>query len=154
VPSPVTRFPFPWFLARFSRHAGICVLIATVLAACGGGYPSSPGGSGGGGGGGGGAAGPIGATVTIANGRVSPAAVTVTVGQSVNFVNQDGRTRNISSDPHPDHTQCPAVTVGNLANGQSRATAALTVARTCGYHDHDDPDNPNVKGTITVVAGS
>jgi plastocyanin len=127
------------------------ITLAAVLAACGGGSPSEPGG-GGGGGGGGGQAGPIGATITIANGRVTPTAVTVTVGQSVNFVNNDGRSRNISSDPHPDHNQCPAVTVGNLSNGQSRATSALTVIRTCGFHDHDDPDNGNLKGQVIVTA--
>ena len=143
---------------RLVRHAFTSTVLAALLAAaCGGGSPSSPGGGsgGGGGGGGGGAAGPIGATVTIANGRVTPASVTITLGQSVNFVNQDGRVRNVSSDPHPDHNQCPSLnSVGNLNNGQARATAAFTTARTCTYHDHDDPDNPNVKGTVVITAGS
>ena len=138
---------------RLIRKAVFSAAIAALVAACGG-SPSSPsGGSGGGGGGGGGGGqpGPIGATITIANGRVNPTAVTVSLGQSVNFVNNDGRVRNISSDPHPDHNQCPAVTVGNLNNGQTRATAALTVARTCGFHDHDDPDNGNLKGQIIIT---
>ena len=121
-----------------------------ALAACGGGGngPTQPGG--GGGGGGGGTPGPSGATVTIANGRVTPTSVTITAGQSVTFVNQDGRTRNISSDPHPEHTQCPALTIGNLANGQTRLSSALTTPRTCGYHDHDDPDNPSMKGQVII----
>ena len=132
---------------RFALTAGA---LATVLAACGGDSPSAPGG-GGGSGGGPGTAGPIGATITIQNGRVNPSTVTVTVGQSVNFVNQDGRVRNMTSDPHPEHNQCPALNVGPLNNGQTRATGALTVVRTCGFHDHDDPDNGNVKGSIVIV---
>ncbi len=92
-----------------------------------------------------------GATITIANGRVSPAEVTINAGQTVTFVNNDGRTRNVSSDPHPSHTDCPAVNaVGNLANGQSRQTAAFTSRRTCGFHDHDDPGNANVRGQIII----
>jgi plastocyanin len=134
---------------RVVRWAVISASLA--LAACGGGGgngPTQPGG--GGSGGGGGTPGPSGATVTIANGRVTPSSVTISLGQSVTFVNQDGRTRNISSDPHPEHTQCPALTIGNLANGQTRLSSALTVARTCGYHDHDDPDNLLMKGTVII----
>jgi plastocyanin len=119
-----------------------------VLAACGGGggNPTTPGG----GGSGGGATGPSGATVTIANGRVAPTSVTISVGQSVTFLNQDGRSRNISSDPHPDHNQCNELNVGNMANGQSRVSAAFNVRRTCGFHDHDDPDNAGMKGQVII----
>jgi plastocyanin len=128
-------------------HA-IGAALAAALAACGGGSPAAPGG--GGGAPGAGAPGPSGATVTIANGRVTPASVTVTVGQSVTFVNNDGRVHNVSSDPHPAHTNCTALNIGNLSNGQTRLTGAFTTARTCTYHDHDDPDNANLKGTIVI----
>lgn len=121
--------------------------ILSVSTACGGGNsPTSPGT-----GTGAGTPGTSGATITIANGRVTPAEVTINTGQTVMFVNNDGRTRNVSSDPHPSHTDCPAINaIGNLANGQSRQTNALTAARTCGFHDHDDPDNANVRGRIIV----
>lgn len=125
------------------------VVAMTAFAACGGGG----GGNGGpiGPGTGGGTPGPIGATITIANGRVTPASVTITVGQSVNFVNNDGAVRNVSSDPHPVHTDCPALNaVGNISNGQTRATNAFTSARVCGFHNHDDPDNNNLKGSIDI----
>lgn len=140
----------PWIF-RNIRYASGSAALAVLLAACGGDSPSAPGG-GGGSGGGPGTSGPIGATITIQNGRMNPSTVTVTVGQSVNFVNSDGRVRNVSSDPHPDHNLCTAMNVGNLNNGQSRATGALTVVRTCGFHDHDDPDNGNLKGSVIVVA--
>ena len=138
---------------RLVRHTLTSAAIAVTLAACGGGSPSSPGGGGSGGGGGGGTGnpGPSGASITIANGRVTPATVTITVGQSVTFVNNDGRVRNPNSDQHPDHRDCPGLNIWPLNNGQSRISGALTVARTCGYHDHDDPDNANLKGQVIII---
>lgn len=140
----------PWVF-RNIRYATVTAALAVLAAACSSDSPSSPGG-GGGSGGGPGTAGPIGATITIQNGRMNPSTVTVTVGQSVNFVNSDGRSRNVSSDPHPDHNQCTAMNVGNLNNGQTRPTGALTVVRTCGFHDHDQPDDANLKGSVVIVA--
>jgi plastocyanin len=124
----------------------VAVGALAALAACGGGdSPTNPGNTGGG------SPGPSGATITIANGQLSPSQVTVAVGQSVTFVNNDGRSHNVSSDPHPNHTDCPPVNaVNNLSNGQTRLTNAFTTARTCGFHDHDDPDNANLKGRITI----
>jgi plastocyanin len=118
-----------------------------AFAACGG--SSSPNGPGGPPSGG--SPGPSGATITIANGRVTPSEVTITVGQSVTFVNNDATGHNVSSDPHPNHTDCPAINaVGNLGTGQTRATNALTSARVCTFHDHDLPDTGNLKGRITI----
>jgi plastocyanin len=124
----------------------LAVTALVVVAACGGGGTGSPTGPGGGG-----APGVSGATITIANGRVNPSEVTIAVGQSVTFVNNDGSVRNISSDPHPVHTDCPQINViGNLSNGQSRLTNAFPSARSCGFHNHDDPDNGNFKGRIII----
>ena len=126
----------------------ILAVVALVgAAACGGGGNGSPTGPGNTGG----APGPSGATITIANGRVTPSEVTITVGQSVTFVNNDGAVRNISSDPHPVHTDCPQINaVGNLSNGQTRLTNAFPAARSCGFHNHDDPDNTNFRGRINI----
>jgi len=137
---------------RLARHLFTSLALALLLTACSSSSPNGPGGSGGGSSGGGpGNPGPSGASITIANGRVTPASVTVSVGQSVTFVNSDGRTRNMNSDPHPEHNQCPALNVGPISNGQSRLSGALTTARTCSYHDHDDPDNASIKGTVIIV---
>ena len=123
------------------------VLVAGLLAgfaACGGGDDSTPTGPGS-------TPGPSGATITIADGRVTPASVTINVGQSVTFINNNGRGHNVTSDPHPNHTDCPAINaVGNMTNGQTRLTNALTTARTCGFHNHDDPDNANFRGSIVI----
>jgi plastocyanin len=92
------------------------------------------------------------ATVTIsATGAVSPKSVTIAVGGRVTFVNQHSQFHEMQSDPHPDHTDCPPMNaVGSLAPGQSRQTGVFSTARTCGYHDHGDPDNNNLKGSIVI----
>lgn len=122
-------------------------LLASVMVACGGGGSSTPTGPGGGGSSG---PGPVGATVTITASGVSPGSVSINVGQSVMLVNNDSKTHEISSNPHPVHTDCPALNFGSLAAGQSRTSDALTTARTCGYHDHLDPTNAAWQGQVTV----
>lgn len=120
------------------------------LVACGSGYnsptePTRPPVSG--------TPGPVGATVTIgANGAVSPSQVAVSVGQSVAFVNSHNQRHDMTSDPHPLHTDCPQLNaVGILNAGQSRNTNAFPAPRTCGYHDHENPDNNNLKGQIVIT---
>jgi hypothetical protein len=57
----------------------------------------------------------------------------------------------MTSDPHPEHEDCPEInTVGPLSTGQSRETGNLNIVRTCGFHDHDDPDNVSVRGRIII----
>jgi plastocyanin len=118
-----------------------------ALGACGGGgSPSSPSspitGS----------PGPVGATVTIgANGSISPVQVTITAGQSVAFVNNDSRVHDMTSDPHPTHTDCPQTNaVGLISPGQSKNTNAFTSSRTCGFHDHGNPENTALQGRIVI----
>lgn len=126
-----------------------------VMSACGGGSPTSP--SGGGSGSSvvvrsTGSVGASGATITIgANGAVSPTQVSVAVNQSVTFVNNDSRSHDMESDPHPQHTACPSIAnVGLLQPGQSKTTFGFANSGTCGYHDHDNSDTASLKGTIVV----
>lgn len=136
-------------MTRANRLLAVQLLAAGMvagLAGCGGDSGGSPTGPPPGG-----SPGPSGATITIANGRVTPSSVTIAVGQSVTFVNNDGQARNVTSDPHPVHTDCPQINaVGNLANGATRLTQAFPASRSCGFHDHDDPDNANRRGTIVI----
>jgi plastocyanin len=95
--------------------------------------------------------GAIGATVTITASGVSPKSVTISPGQRVNFVNNDSRAHDVASDPHPIHTDCPEINiVGTLTVNQSRATGNMNTARTCGFHDHMDPSNASLQGSIQV----
>ena len=40
--------------------------------------------------------------------------------------------------------------VGFVASAQSGQTSVLNIARTCGFHDHNQPSNTNLQGTIQV----
>jgi plastocyanin len=133
---------------EFMHRRAIAVLAVIVLAACGGG------------GGGGSTGGPTAPntppvdtpfviTITSA-GVVSPREIRVPLGAQVNFVNNDSRSHQMTSDPHPTHTDCPPVTVGIVAPGQTRSTGVLNVARTCGYHDHDRDFDDDLRGRIVV----
>jgi plastocyanin len=91
------------------------------------------------------------ATVTIANNTVSPTTIVVPRGTQVTFVNNDNRSHDVQSDPHPEHTDCPEIgQVGFLNPGQSRQTGNLNIARTCGYHDHSAPDVKSLLGSIVI----
>ena len=86
-----------------------------------------------------------------AAGVLTPNQITVSPGSRVLFINNHSHTHQVTSDPHPEHTDCPEINqVGLLASGQSRETGNLNTVRTCGLHDHDDPDNAALKGHIII----
>jgi plastocyanin len=119
------------------RVLSLCLLAA----ACGGGSspttPSTPGSTQ--------------PTFTISSSGVSPKEFTVSPGTRVLFVNNDSRSHQVGSDPHPEHTDCPEINqVGLLSPGQRRETGNLNGVRTCGFHDHDNPDNAALRGRIVV----
>ena len=91
-------------------------------------------------------------TITIGSGGVaSPKDLTVPQGTRVLFVNNDSRRHDMTSDDHPDHLECPPLNqVGVLTPGQSRESGNLNTVRTCGYHDHDDPNDRNLQGSIII----
>jgi len=139
---------------RILGAQAIAVGALIVLAACGGSSPTSP--SGGGSGSvvvrSTGSVGTVGATITIgANSAVSPTQVTIATGQSVTFVNNDSRSHDMESDPHPAHTACPSIAnVGLLQPGQSKTTFGFANSGSCGYHDHNNSDNTSLQGRIVV----
>src|SRR5581483_1192449 len=62
-------------------------------------------------------------TITISNSTVSPKNIRVSRGAQVTFVNNDNKSHNMTSDPHPEHTDCPEINqVGFLNGGQQRQT--------------------------------
>jgi hypothetical protein len=128
---------------RTGTLAAVLAIAIACASACGGSSspntPSSPG------------PGNSGPTITITSTGVSPKVITVPQGSQVTFVNNDVKTRWMYSDPHPEHTDCPEINqVGALDPGQRRQTGNLNTIRTCGYHDHQDPSNASVKGSIVI----
>ena len=92
-----------------------------------------------------------GSTITIETSGVTPKNLQVAPGAQVTFVNNDSLNHEMTSDPHPEHTDCPAINqVGVIVPGQTKQTGNLNTARTCGYHDHSDAQNPAWQGRITV----
>lgn len=90
-------------------------------------------------------------TITITSSGASPRNVQIALGTRVLFVNNDSRSHNMTSDPHPSHTDCPDINqVGFLTTGQSRETGNFVTARTCGFHDHDMPSQGNLIGQIVI----
>lgn len=90
-------------------------------------------------------------TITITSSGASPRNIAVNVGSRVLFINNDTRAHNMVSDPHPDHMDCPDINqVGFLNPGQSRETGNLVTARTCGFHDHDNPSQATLNGQIVI----
>jgi plastocyanin len=90
-------------------------------------------------------------TITISNNAVCPQNITVPRGTQVTFVNSDSRTHEMTSDPHPEHSDCTEINaVGNLVPGQRRETSNLVVAKRCGFHDHIAFDVKALQGSITI----
>ena len=90
--------------------------------------------------------------ITISTGGVaSPKELTVPPGTRVLFLNNHSRRHDMTSDPHPDHLDCPELNqVGVLNPGQSRESGNLVTVRSCGFHDHDEPTNVNLRGSIII----
>jgi hypothetical protein len=85
----------------------------------------------------------------VQNNAICPQAITITRGGQLTIINQDSRSHDMTSDEHPDHLDCPEINqVGFLGSGQSRETGNLVAIRTCGFHDHNAPDNASLKGHI------
>lgn len=134
------------------KRKGSLALVAAGVAitvACGGGgggygAPSAPSGP----------AGTQAATIRITSAGVSPKEVKIDIGGQVTFVNEDTRSHQMMSDPHPMHTGCPEINqVGDLAPGQSRATAVFSASRNCGFHDNRQDSVTALRGNIVIGQG-
>ena len=89
--------------------------------------------------------------ITITANGVSPKNIVILAGSQVTFTNDDTRTHDMQSDPHPEHNDCPELAqVGFLRPGESRQSGNLNTIRTCGYHDNSHEEDARLRGTITI----
>lgn len=84
--------------------------------------------------------------VTLTANGYSPKTLTIKVGDTVTWLNKSGEMGNVSSDPHPAHTDFPALNLGRFGDGE-KLTLTFTEAGTHGYHNHL---NAEETGTIIV----
>lgn len=125
--------------ARLVLGVGLATLLQV---SCSGGAtaPSDTGGSSSGG-----------TAITISSSGVTPMQITVSQGTRVRFTNADSLTHEMTSDPHPEHTDCVEINaIGFISPGQTKETGNLNIVRTCRYHDHNDPDNTKWQGRIVI----
>lgn len=72
-------------------------------------------------------------------------------GTRVTFVNNDTRVHEMDSNPHPEHTDCPEINqIDLITPGQTKLTGNLNTPRTCGFHDHLNPNTTNLMGSIVI----
>ena len=84
--------------------------------------------------------------IIIKNFAFDPSTVTVKVGTTVTWKNEDSVMHNIASDPHPTHTDLPELDSKELASGESYSFT-FNKTGTFGYHCHL---HPNMKGKVMV----
>ena len=76
----------------------------------------------------------------------APTTITVTAGQSVTFTNSSDHEVDVSSSPHPAHTDNPELNAGVLAPGKS-VVKVLNNKGSFGIHNHL---NPTERMKITI----
>lgn len=90
------------------------------------------------------------ATVTLRANGSQPDPVTVTVGTTITFKNDDAVSHWMASDPHPIHTGLPGFDLGAMAPNTAQQYTFTKVGR-WGYHDHLDASNPGFLGVVVVT---
>ena len=122
-------------------------LVVVALAGCGGsgGGPAAPGAP---------APAPPAAatyTVTLSATGAAPRELRVPMGSRVTFVNQDTRSHQMMSDPHPLHTDCPEINaVGTIDRGETKMTGVFSIQKSCGFHDNNRDGDATLRGLILV----
>ena len=84
--------------------------------------------------------------VSITAGGFSPQTITIKVGESVTWTNNDSENHTVNSDPHPTHTLNPFLNLGLIKTAEQKSVT-ISKTGTFTYHDHL---NPSLTGSITV----
>jgi hypothetical protein len=94
------------------------------------------------------------ATFIITPNGIFPKKIVVDEGTRVKFINRDTVFREMSSDEHPLHDDCPPINDASpVLVGQEKLTGNMILdpgRHACGVHDHNDPTNDLMKAKIIV----
>lgn len=94
---------------------------------------------------------PTTATVEIRSTGFNPTFVVIAPGGRITFRNRDDASHQVVSDPHPDHTNCPALNGPLLAPGSTFVATMPGEDRTsCSFHDDQRLDQQGFRGSISV----
>jgi len=75
---------------------------------------------------------------------------TVTVGDTVRFINNDESSHWMASGPHPSHQLCPGFdSLRGILRGEMYSFTFKEVSE-CSFHDHLNAGSSNLKGKITI----
>lgn len=94
-------------------------------------------------------------TVSVEDGAFVPKNLTITVGDTIRWINNDTKLRWPSADPHPTHSALPEFDpLADLAPGESYSLT-FTEVGVVPYHDHTQAiidDVATITGTIIVLS--
>lgn len=85
-------------------------------------------------------------TITITAAGFSPKEVTIKIGDSISWVNNDSTDHSVNSAVHPTHQLYPSLNLGLIKPGASKSLI-FPKAGIYKYHDHL---NPSLTGTVIV----
>lgn len=84
--------------------------------------------------------------VSITSNSFSPKTVTIKIGETVSWTNNDSVNHTVNSAVHPTHQVYPLLNLGLIQPG-SQKSLTFPTAGTYQYHDHL---NPSLTGTVVV----
>ena len=88
--------------------------------------------------------------VSFTGSGFTPQSVTITVGDTIRWTNSSTDYVELASDPHPTHTNYPALNLG-IVNPGNTTTLSFSTAGSYGYHNHL---NSSHIGTVIVQAAT
>lgn len=85
-------------------------------------------------------------SVSVTSAGFLPKTLTIKVGETVTWMNDDSANHTVNSAPHPAHTDYSPLNLNVIQPGASKSLS-FPMAGTYKYHDHL---NPTLFGSITV----
>lgn len=77
-----------------------------------------------------------GSKVTITSSGFTPETITINVGDTVTWVNNDTTNHTVNSDNHPNHLLYPILNEAGLIKPSESSSVTFNEAGTFTYHDH------------------